>query len=289
MSRAGQDGPEQALRQRVQGNRAATLEFVTERSASCSTPGLRISDVAAIRLFICAALRLPADPVIVPFEDARPRTDHALAGPRRPLEPSATMTRRGRLFGRGRPGLLARSRLAPQSFAEFYAEMAPAVLRYFARETRNPHHAFDLTAETFAKAFEKRGDFRGATDAQAASWLWSIARHELSHFRRSRAVEFGALGRLALERREPADDQLRRVEELTALDEAREHVEQALRLLPDDQREVIRMRYVERLSYDEIAERLGISHDVARARVSRGLRALRANDHVHQAVQALEV
>jgi RNA polymerase sigma factor (sigma-70 family) len=199
------------------------------------------------------------------------------------------MTLSERLFPRGRPGLLARSRTSNRSFADFYETMAPSVLRYFARNIRDPHRAFDLTSETFAKAFEKRRDFRGASDEQAAAWLWSIARNELARFRRSRAIEFAAFARLALERPVLTDAELLRVEELAAGDQVREHVEQALALLLPAQREVIRLRFVEVLSYEEIAEQLGVSTDVVRARVSRALRTLRANDHVHQAVQALEL
>jgi RNA polymerase sigma factor (sigma-70 family) len=190
---------------------------------------------------------------------------------------------------RRRPaGLLARSRHSSTAFADFYAEMSPRVLRYFARATGEPHRAFDLMAETFAKAYEKRRDFRGEDDSQAASWLWAIARSELAQFRRSRSVEFAALTRLQLERPMPSDAELRRVEELSAAGEAQAHLAGALELLPADQREVIRMHFIDHLGYDEIARRLGVSNDVVRARCSRGLKTLRANDQVHEAVHALE-
>ena len=94
---------------------------------------------------------------------------------------------------RRQPGLLARSRTSEQPFGEFYDAMAPAVLRFFARRTRDSERAFDLTAETFAKAFEKRRDFRGHTDEQAAAWLWSIARNELARYSRTRKVELAAV------------------------------------------------------------------------------------------------
>jgi RNA polymerase sigma factor (sigma-70 family) len=185
-------------------------------------------------------------------------------------------------------GLLARSRASPRVFADFYDVMAPSILRYFAHQTRDPHSAFDLTAETFAKAFEKRDGFRGQTDEEGAAWLWAIARNELARFRRSRTIELAALNRLRLERPAPSDRELRRVEQLTATDEARRHIEQALTTLPPEQREVLELRFVEYLGYEAIAAQLGVSTDVARARTSRALRTLRESDHVHQAVHALE-
>jgi RNA polymerase sigma factor (sigma-70 family) len=187
-----------------------------------------------------------------------------------------------------RPGLLARSRTSEQSFGEFYDAMAPAVLRFFARRTRDSERAFDLTAETFAKAFEKRRNFRGYTDEQAAAWLWSIARNELARYSRTRKVELAALARLGLERPDPSGAELRQIEELAAEEDIREHVDLALAVLPLDQREVVRLRFVDELSYIEIAQALGVSYDVVRARSSRALRTLRASEHLEAAVRVLE-
>ena len=174
------------------------------------------------------------------------------------------------------------------TFGALYDELSPRVLRYFAGQTRDAQAAFDLTAETFAKAYEKRRDFRGTGHDQAAAWVWAIARNELAGYRRSRVIELSAIARLELERPHPSDQELREIERLTALDEAQTHLKQALSLLPDDQREVVWLRVVEVLSYDDIAARLGVSSDVARARASRGLRTLRDSGHVHDAVRALE-
>ncbi len=192
------------------------------------------------------------------------------------------------LLQRRGAGLLARSRFSAQAFAEFYSSTSPGVLRYFARETRDAQTAFDLAAETYAKAFEKRREFRCANDAQAAAWLWAIARSELSHYRRARKVAFSALARLELERPHPTDAELREVEELAALEAAQGQLMEAIELLPEDQRIVIRLRFMDMLSYEEIARRLDVSQEVVRARSSRAIKSLRANDQLHDAIRALE-
>ncbi len=197
------------------------------------------------------------------------------------------MSASGRLRIQAR-GLLARSRTSDTSFGDFYDQMAPSVLRFFARRTRDSERAFDLTAETFAKAFEKRMDFRGSSDAEAAAWLWSIARNELAHYYRTQNVELAALRRLGLERPDPSDRELREVEELTLTEDLREHVELAMSVLPAEQRQVVHLRVVDELSYAEIALTLGVSYDVARARVSRGLRTLKASEHLQAAMRVLE-
>jgi RNA polymerase sigma-70 factor (ECF subfamily) len=187
-----------------------------------------------------------------------------------------------------RLGVLARSRSSPNAFADFYEQMSPSVLRFFARQTRDGQAAFDLVAETFSKAFDKRASFRGTTDEQAAAWLWSIARHELARYRRSRSVEMSTLRRLGLERPAPTDDELREVERLIAIEDIRRHIRVALDTLSPDQQEVIKLRFIEELSNQESAERLAVSHDVVRARASRALRALGASEQLQAAIEMLE-
>jgi RNA polymerase sigma-70 factor (ECF subfamily) len=197
------------------------------------------------------------------------------------------VTARGLRFRTGRLGLLASSRASAKAFAQFYEEMSPAVLRFFAGQTRDSQVAFDLMAETFSKAFEKRADFRGTSDEQAAGWLWSIARHELARFRRARSVEMSALQRLGLERPAPTDQELRQVEWLIGIEDTRHHISAALATLSPEQQEVIKLRFIDELSNREIAERLAVSDDVVRARASRALRALGASEQLRAAIETL--
>jgi RNA polymerase sigma factor (sigma-70 family) len=189
---------------------------------------------------------------------------------------------------RGRLGMLARSRFSLDAFADFYEQLSPSVLRFFARQTRDLQAAFDLVAETFSKAFEKRADFRGTTDEEAAAWLWSIARNELARFRRSRSVEMSALQRLGLERPTPSDDEQRHVEQLIAIEDIRGHIRGALDRLSPDLQEVIKLRFIDELSNEEIAERLAVSQDVVRARASRALRILGASEQLRAAIEMLD-
>jgi RNA polymerase sigma-70 factor (ECF subfamily) len=192
-----------------------------------------------------------------------------------------------RRLAAGVPGLLARSRASPGAFADFYEQLSPQVLRFFARRTRDPQRALDLTAETFAKAFEHRRDFRGASDEQAAAWLWRIARNELARYQRSRTIELAAVHRLALDRT-LSEQEAVRIERLIAAGELHAQIQAALAVLPGDQQEVIRLHFIDELSYEEMAQRLGVSNDVVRTRTSRALRALRTSDHLRQAIERLQ-
>ena len=170
--------------------------------------------------------------------------------------------------------LLGRSVAQPELFGEFYAAHASAVFVFFARRTLDVEVARDLTAETFAEALASRSRFRGTTEAEAAGWLFGIARHLLSRYLRRGVVERKAVERLGIRMPHLSDDDHERIAELAGLDDLRSGVAAALGELGADQRDAVELRVVAELPYDEVARRLSISEPTARARVSRGLRAL---------------
>ena len=138
----------------------------------------------------------------------------------------------------GSPGLFAETtRRVSRSPTSTTRWLQPFGLLRTARP--DPQLAFDLTAETFVKAFEKRFAFRGSSEEQAAAWLFAIARNELAMYSRSNKAARAALERVGIAPHALADDDLRKVEELGATEEAREQVRAALDDLPPDQREVV--------------------------------------------------
>ena len=62
----------------------------------------------------------------------------------------------------------------PEAFGVFYDRHVKALLGYFARRTRDPEVAADLTAETFASALVARRRFK-PDGPPAAAWLFAIA------------------------------------------------------------------------------------------------------------------
>jgi RNA polymerase sigma factor (sigma-70 family) len=74
------------------------------------------------------------------------------------------------------------------------------------------------------------------------------------------------------------------VERRAGLHDLRLMVLAALETLVPEQREALRLRVVLELDYAAVAERLGISQQAARARVSRGLRALAGSLDVAEGV-----
>lgn len=170
--------------------------------------------------------------------------------------------------------LLRRAQADPNAFGEFYDAYSRRVLRFFARRVFDPEVAFDLTSETFAKALAGQHQFRGGTTEEEQGWLFAIARSELSHFWRRGEVERAALAKLGIERPALTSDDTDRIEELAALAEWGPRLQTALDELPIEQRQAVYLRVVEEMDYSKLAMEIGESEQVARARVSRGLRAL---------------
>ncbi len=166
--------------------------------------------------------------------------------------------------------------LNAEQLTALYDRHAREILAFLARRTSDPEAAIEILAETFATAFEDRGRFRGRNEASKRAWLYAIARHQLADHYRSEHAEDRAITRLGVQRRELTENEYERIEELAGTEQLRDLVADQVKQLPDDQQEAVRLRLVDEEPYERIATLLGISQGTARARVSRGLRALRA-------------
>lgn len=167
--------------------------------------------------------------------------------------------------------ILAAAAREPAAFAAFYRRYERAMLTFFRRRTGDAELAADLTAEVFAAALRACRRYRPG-EAPASAWLFGIAQHTLARSRRRGMVEDRARRRLAMGPLVLEDEDLLRIDRLTA---GGDPATALLAALPADQRAAIRARVLGEESYAEIAERLRCSPAVVRKRVSRGLAALR--------------
>ena len=154
-----------------------------------------------------------------------------------------------------------------------YDRHARELVGFFTRRTGDPQLALDLLGETFLAAFEQRRRCRAREDRQRAAWLFRIAVNKLNaHFRRG-ASERRATERFASQLRALTEPELAAISRLA--DASSENLVSALGGLSEDQQRALRLRVIDERPYHEVSEELGVSEPAARARVSRGLRALR--------------
>jgi RNA polymerase sigma-70 factor (ECF subfamily) len=161
-----------------------------------------------------------------------------------------------------------------EAFSELYRSEAEAVLIFLTRRTLDGETAVDLTAETFAVAMRSWTKLRGLQREQQRAWLFTVARRQFGRYLRRAKVELRAVQRLGIQIPTVGHDDLLLIERRAGLSELRAALGRELARLSPEQREALALRVVEERPYEEIAERLGVSEQTVRARVSRGLRGL---------------
>ena len=143
--------------------------------------------------------------------------------------------------------------------------------------------AADLTQETFISAYKSFDRFRG--EAKVYTWLYQIAinhcRNRLRQRGRSRALQIESLDQ-PREWEEEDSGSSRDIADLTHAPHAvleekelRQRILAAVESLPPDYREVVVLREIHGLSYNEIADATRLSLDNVKTRLSRARAMLR--------------
>ena len=151
------------------------------------------------------------------------------------------------------------------AFSELVARYQDRIYRFLVRLTRSQDDALELTQETFLSAYQALA--RWKLDARFSTWLFRIARNQaFDWLRRSKRVEFLALeDEQDLGIADPAptpEGALETVQRLRELD-------RALARLPTEHREILLLREIEEMSYDDIAAVLDISLGTVKSRIAR--------------------
>lgn len=140
--------------------------------------------------------------------------------------------------------LIKAARQDPKVFGELYKMYVEQVFRYLFSRIGNVLEAEDVTAQTFLAAFESFDKFR--QDGHFAPWLFGIARNKaMDHFRRrERASYLDGPSDIPVE-----DNPLARV----IKSEQAEALSKLIQALPEEDRELIRLRFLAEMSFPEIA------------------------------------
>lgn len=170
--------------------------------------------------------------------------------------------------------LLITARSDREAFAELYRRHAGGILGYFSRALGRSDLAFDLTAETFAAALRSLPSY-GPTAAPGRSWLYAIARNQLTDAVRRGKAEARARKRLGMQAVVFSDAGEPMVDRVIRNVDGRPAIE-LVASLPSDQRAAVAARFFQDRDYAEIATEMRCSEQVVRKRVSRGLATIRA-------------
>lgn len=131
----------------------------------------------------------------------------------------------------------------------------------------------DVTQEAFLKAYRKLGNFDGRSSFY--TWLFRIASNtamdwrKKERHRRHAPLPEGPEGEDQAPSSEPGPQSAVMRRELAA------RIDAAIEALPDKYHEILVLREIEGLSYEEISERLGMSKGTVESRLFRARERLR--------------
>ncbi len=143
--------------------------------------------------------------------------------------------------------------------------------------------ASDLVQQTLLEAYRDFGNFRGATEAEWLAWLRRILAHNAANFIRhwkttgkrqaQREIPLDGADSMSGPGREPAGKEESPSQQLLRKERAL-LVADAVAQLPADYQEVVCLRNLQRLSFHDVAERMGRSRPAVQMLWMRALERL---------------
>ena len=155
----------------------------------------------------------------------------------------------------------------PEAFEELIGPLEQLVWRVCWHYTGNRETAEDCGQEAMLRIWRSLENYRG--DCALESWVYRIAANccmdWLRKKKRDRSVSVEPLREQGFD---PADDAPGTEEQVIQKDERR-RLREAIRQLPDDQREALILTQLEKVPYEEVARALGVSEGTVKSRVNR--------------------
>lgn len=174
--------------------------------------------------------------------------------------------------------LVARAKAGDdEAFAQLMRANETRIYNLTLRMTGNPEDAMDLAQEAFLNAWRGLKFFKG--DSAFSTWVYRLASNAcIDHLRRAKR-------RQDISQPMPADeeddsqpdipDERFQPEQALERQELRQAVTDGLQQLSDEHRQVLVMREINGLSYQEIADVLDLEPGTVKSRIARARNSLR--------------
>jgi len=138
--------------------------------------------------------------------------------------------------------------------------------------TKNEEDALDISQEAFLKAFRQIGSFRA--ESRFSVWLYRLTYNLCIDFLRkkprSKVISLTFDDESGIDAADLEIPDLRNLPEDTVIrDETRRTIAASIDELGEKQREIIVMREISGMSYDEISETLGVNIGTIKSRLAR--------------------
>ena len=158
------------------------------------------------------------------------------------------------------------------AISELIERHSKRVRNYIGMMVKDDDIADDIFQETFIKAVKVIDEGRYTDSGKFLSWVLRIAHNRvLDHFRRQKSSHqvneseagYDVIGTLRFSEPTTEDEIMHSEMEQT--------IRNLVELLPEEQREVVRLRYYSKLSFQEIAEQTDVSINTALGRMRYAL------------------
>ncbi|MGH8165511.1 MAG: sigma-70 family RNA polymerase sigma factor, partial [Rhodanobacteraceae bacterium] len=161
------------------------------------------------------------------------------------------------------------------AFATFYDRFAPGLFSMIYAVLHDQKESEDVLQEAFVQMWKRTATY-DASRSSLFTWAVMISRHKAIDRLRSRQRQSRLTEAVAKEPNDVATTApVARADDVLARNDERERVRAALAQLADAQREAIDLAFFGGLTQTQISEKLGTPLGTVKARIRRGLLALR--------------
>jgi RNA polymerase sigma-70 factor (ECF subfamily) len=169
-----------------------------------------------------------------------------------------------------------------------YERYFDRIYRFAYSRLRSAQDAEDVTSAIFLKLCKSLDSFRG--EAKFSTWIYTVANNAVMDSVRRRRPSVSLDADLRIDGddsvpREIEDDAPGPDDRVADADFAR-YVYSKLDVLPPAQRSVIELRFFMELSYQQIADQLGVELGTVKSRLNRAIAALRSLVSTEEEVKA---
>jgi RNA polymerase sigma-70 factor, ECF subfamily len=155
------------------------------------------------------------------------------------------------------------------AFFRIYSHYGDRVYNLISYVARDPQQTDDIFQTAWLKIFQALPSFRG--DSSFVTWIYQIAINECKNAKRKRKI-WTSLSEILSgpQERDPKPSP----DLVYSKEHRRRQVQQAISTLKPKYREVVLLKYIEELSYEEVALILQVSPGTVASRLHRALKTL---------------
>lgn len=161
------------------------------------------------------------------------------------------------------------------AFASFYRRFAPGLFSMIYQILQDQKESEDVLQEAFLQMWKKAGTYDYERSG-LFTWAVMISRNKAIDRLRSRQRRFRTVEAATAEMEVSLPNEVEQADELLGQGEERARVRSALKQLPDPQREAIHLAFFGGMTQVEISDKLKAPLGTVKARIRRGLFALRS-------------